>query len=331
MVGYVIDCYGLPSVLVEASCGKNVHVPSHRQASPIAVVVATRNRRAELVRTLCRLGRLPEQPHVIVVDNGSNDGTADIVRRLFPEVELVALEANVGPAARTIGARRAGCETVAFSDDDSWWHPGSLQRAANLFERHPRLGLVAARVLVGSDARLDATSRAMAQSPLSGDDDLPGVPVLGFIACGAVVRRSAFLAIGGFPTGGVGGEEKLVALDMASQGWALRYVEEVIAYHHPSPRRNYDARASAEMLNDLTTAWARRPVAVAVRLTAAAFLQVSHPATRQALRRLLRLAPTLARARRPVPPTVERDMRVLETGGAASRWRGVRRRWVSLT
>jgi hypothetical protein len=50
--------------------------------------------------------------------------------------------------------------------------------------------------------------------------DLPGPPVLGFIACGGIVRRAAFLEVGGFNSRlGVGGEEELLAVDLTARGW----------------------------------------------------------------------------------------------------------------
>jgi hypothetical protein len=58
--------------------------------------------------------------------------------------------------------------------------------------------VLAARVLVGPDRRRDPVCDEMAHSPLGRAADLPGPSVLGFIACGAVVRRSAFLEVGGF-------------------------------------------------------------------------------------------------------------------------------------
>ena len=65
----------------------------------VTVVIATRNRREELLRTLGRLTALPEQPPVIMVDNGSADGSAEAAARRFPRVEVVALARNVGAAA----------------------------------------------------------------------------------------------------------------------------------------------------------------------------------------------------------------------------------------
>src|SRR5438445_4903385 len=115
----------------------------------VTIVVATRNRRHLLLRTLSRLHAMPEQPPVIVVDDASGDGTADAVREQFQWVKLVPLAAAAGPAARNIGARLAGTPLVAFADDDSWYANGALALAARQFATRPRLALIAARVLVG--------------------------------------------------------------------------------------------------------------------------------------------------------------------------------------
>ncbi len=68
----------------------------------VSVVIATRNRRAGLETSLPRLLNLPERPRVVVVDNGSTDGTAESVSRLTG-VEVLPLGENHGGAARTIG------------------------------------------------------------------------------------------------------------------------------------------------------------------------------------------------------------------------------------
>ena len=63
--------------------------------------------------------------------------------------------------------------------------------------------------------------------------------MLGFLACGAVVRREAYLAAGGFDdVVFFMGEEERLALDLATLGWGLAYVDEVVAHHHPSPTRD---------------------------------------------------------------------------------------------
>jgi N-acetylglucosaminyl-diphospho-decaprenol L-rhamnosyltransferase len=79
------------------------------------------------------------------------------------------------------------------------------------------------------------------------------------LACGAVVRKKAYLSVAGFsPRVGLGGEEALLAIDLLSAGWNVQYVEDIVAYHWPSPLRDHFQRRVSEQCNDLWTCWLRR-------------------------------------------------------------------------
>jgi GT2 family glycosyltransferase len=216
---------------------------SERKVPRVAVVVITWNRREEVLRSLAELQRLPERPRVVLVDNGSRDGTAQAVAECFPEVEVVLAGRNLGAAARTLGARRIDEPYVAFCDDDTWWEPGSLRRAADLFDRCPRLAVANARVLVEPGAIEDPICQELERSPLPREAGMPGPPLLGFLAGSSVVRRSAFLEAGGFePRLFVGGEEELLAADLAARGWWMCYIPELIVHHQPSQHRDSHSR-----------------------------------------------------------------------------------------
>ncbi|HLH57861.1 MAG TPA: glycosyltransferase [Streptosporangiaceae bacterium] len=283
----------------------------------VTVVIATRNRRRELCRTLARLAELPERPPVVVVDNDSGDGTAAMVHARFPAVTMVELPRNLGAAARNQGVRQARTPYVALSDDDSWWAPGALGRAAGLLAAHPRLGVIAARMLVEPGGEPDPINGVLAASPLP-RDGLPGPRVLGFLACGAVVRRSAFLGVGGFASLlFIGGEEELLAYDLAASGWAAVYVPEVVAHHQPSAIRDTGQRRMFEARNHALIAWLRRPPGTALRLTAGLARRARRePAAVHALAGLLRCAPRAVIGRRRLPADVEAGIRLLEAGHA---------------
>lgn len=119
------------------------------------MVVITRDRRDNVLNTIGYLTRLPEQAPVIVVDNASSDGTVESVRAAFPQVRVIRLTSNHGSPARSIGVRAATTPYVAFADDDSCCASGALSRAARVFDAHPRLGLLAGRILVGPEESLD--------------------------------------------------------------------------------------------------------------------------------------------------------------------------------
>ena len=289
---------------------------SPRETRPLpTVVIASRDRRARLLETLARLVALPERPAIIVVDNGSADDTPAAVRSAFPGVRVIALEEDAGSAARTVGLRAARTPLVAFTDDDSWWAPGALARAAALFSAYPRLALIAARIHVEPGGRLDPTSATMRASPLRSDVALPGPPVLGFLACGAIARREPVLECGGFhPRFGFGGEEQLLAVDLAAAGWGLAYVDDVVAHHEPAPGPRTWISGS-EQRNVLWSAWLRRPLRHGARLT------VAHAVRRRASGRRAVVAalgglPWVIRERRLLPAHVEAHLRLLERAQA---------------
>lgn len=277
-------------------------------ARDVTIVVATRDRRDELLGTLAR-----HEPPVVVVDNGSSDGTPAAVYGM-PGVQLVELGANHGAYARTLGARYARTPYVAFADDDSWWAPGALDRAVSTMREHPRLAVLAAQVRVQPQDELDPVCRLLAGSPLGRTADLPGPSILGFMACAAVVHRGAFLAVGGFDDiVRFPGEEDRVALDLAAAGLGLAYVPEVIAYHQPSPSRDEPERRRRQVLRSrLLTVCLRRPWPVVARQLWNALR--AGRAGRRAVLDVLPDLPAALRERQVVPDAVERAVRRLDTG-----------------
>lgn len=277
----------------------------------VTVVVLTHDRVEELLRTLERLVALPERPAIVVADNASRDGTAERVARAFPQVELVHTGGNLGAAGRNAGVARVRSPYVAFCDDDTWWAPGSLARAADLLDAHPRIGALNARICVGPGEREDPTCALMAHSPLPARG-LPGPALIGFIACAAVMRVQAYRQAGGYePRLFLGSEERLLGLDLLAAGWHIVYASELLVHHHPSAARDSRQRRLLMARNTLWIAWLRLPWPRALF------------ETRRVLREARaagRLAATLAAAL-PGLPWALRQRRVLPPAVEAMRWR----------
>ncbi|MDR6864735.1 glycosyltransferase [Phycicoccus sp. 3266] len=279
-------------------------------SSPVTVVMATRDRRADALLALAHLEALEPPSPLVVVDNASSDGTAQAVGRAFPHVDVVRLADNIGACARNVGARRATTPYVAFSDDDSWWADGALERAATVLDDHPRVAVVMARLVVGQQNSLDATCAQMATAPLGTLEGTPYPRIVGFFACGTVVRRSAFLAVGGFdPVVRFPGEEQLLAMDLMAGGWQLVHVDDVVAHHHPQPRGDRSDRESDIIRSQLLTTWLREPWWVCLRETGLATARAwRSPQHRRALREALGRAREVRPRRRVAPPRVRRDV-----------------------
>jgi N-acetylglucosaminyl-diphospho-decaprenol L-rhamnosyltransferase len=275
--------------------------------SRVTVVVLTHARVREVSQTVERLLRLPEHPTIIVVDNGSTDGTSDILTHRFPNVRIIALESNIGAAARNVGIRAARTPYVALCDDDTWWAAGSLRRAADVLDGHPRIAVLTARVLVGPEEREDPTCRRMENSPFAAESDVPGTPILGFLAGASMIRRSAFLTVGGFePRFFLGGEEALVAVDLAAAGWQMVYLRDLIVHHYPSHNRDARARRRLLLRNALWFTWLRRPFFSAVRQTGRLLgVALRDPQEAWGFCQALAGLPWIIRRRRCLPATIE--------------------------
>lgn len=290
-------------------------MPTPPLADRVTLVMTTRDRRERAVASVGECRELPGRPPIVVVDDASQDGTTAALRGQYPDVEVIRRDRSAGAAARNDAVRQATTPYIAFVDDDSGWAPGSLDRAAEVFDTYPEVALIAARMLVGADQREDPVNTLMADSPLR-DPGLPGPEVLGFLACGAVVRRDAFLAVGGFePRYGIGGEEALLALDLRRAGWRSVYLADVTAYHAPDAADPRPGRRRRQVRNDLWTAWLRRRPIGALGATArAARGGLRDPAVRQGFLDALRGLPWVRRERAAIPVAVERDRQRLDRG-----------------
>ncbi|GAA3509162.1 glycosyltransferase family 2 protein [Actinomadura keratinilytica] len=278
------------------------------------VVVITRDRRESLLHTLGRLAGLPERPPVIVVDNASRDGTAEAVALLFPEITLLRSRDNLGAVARNLAVDHVRTPYTAFCDDDTWWEPGALTRAAALLDAHPRVAAVTGRVLVEPGGREDPIVAELRGSPLPRPPGLPGPALGSFLAGASVLRTGAFREAGGFsPRLWLGGEEELLAADLMTRGWHLCYADDVVVHHAPSPLRERHLRRRRGIRNTLWYTWLRRPPRSALRRTRALLGTLPRDGvTALALAEAAAGLPWVLRERRPVPPEVEARLRALD-------------------
>ncbi|MBW8485301.1 glycosyltransferase [Actinomadura parmotrematis] len=119
----------------------------------VAAVVVTHERRALLAEALTAVGAQDRPPDlVVVVDNASADGSADLVRERFGGTDLVVLSRNIGGAGGfAAGIARAlerGADLLWLLDDDTVPEPGALGALLDARARAARApALVASRVL----------------------------------------------------------------------------------------------------------------------------------------------------------------------------------------
>ncbi len=286
----------------------------------VTVVVITYNRRDELRRTLSHMTTIADAAPIIVADNGSSDGTADMVRSLFPSVTLLAFADNMGAIGRNRAIELVTTKYVAFCDDDTRWQPGALTIGAKLLSDYPSLGSVTGKCLVAPGLDEDPITPEFRDSPVPGPDWLPGPALLGVMAGLSMFRVSAFREVGGFcEKMWLGGEEELLALDLAAAGWWMVWEESMVIHHEPSVSRERVRRRQLGIRNTLWTLWLRRPVRSALRRSRVILSSAPHDwKTVSAVAEALRSAPWVIWHRRVVPAYVEAGLVLLEEPQANS-------------
>ena len=200
-----------------------------------SVVVVTWDGRERLSESLPAIvGQQGVRHEVILVDNGSTDGTAAWVRDAFPSVHLVELPGNAGFAAgNNRGFEAARAPLVATINNDAIPDPDWLASLVSAAAAHPDAGMFASRMVYLHDPEvIDSAGISLdplgiawdrnAGTPLQNDAD---GEVFGASAGAALYRRELLLATGGF-------DERFFAyledVDLAWRarwlGWKARYV-----------------------------------------------------------------------------------------------------------
>jgi len=121
----------------------------------VSVLIPTYNSEKTICRALSSVFVQTLQPiEIIVVDDGSTDGTVSLVKKFYGELKpgllkLVELGSNHGVYyARNVGWDIASGEFLAFLDSDDSWHPRKLEIQANYMVNHAELTLTAHRGVV---------------------------------------------------------------------------------------------------------------------------------------------------------------------------------------
>jgi GT2 family glycosyltransferase len=215
---------------------------------PVAVVIPSWNSLDLLPRCLDSLRAQGEEIELLVVDNGSGDGSLEYLRR--EGVPHVALPANVGfAAAVNLGVARTRAAAVLVLNADTVLEPGSVGALLAALDREPGLGGVQPRILqleqgrapevatarlysagqaLGADGRAVEVAAGEPQSP----NWLEPRPLFGVCGAACLLRRAAFEQLGGYDERYVSFYED-VDLNVRAQvaGWDFAYVPEAVVWH----------------------------------------------------------------------------------------------------
>ncbi len=157
----------------------------------LSCVILSYNRKETLRETLKELLLYPLDFEIIVVDNGSNDGTPEMIKKEFPDIKLISLSKNIGVSAYNKGFFTAKGKYILVLDDDSFPLEGTVEKMIEEFEKDPEIGAVA----------LDVRNYYFYKNKKDKkvDSEKNSNYLIGFNGAGVGLRKSLIESIGGYP------------------------------------------------------------------------------------------------------------------------------------
>ena len=202
------------------------------EAAPqVSVVIATRNRKDDLRQAIQSALKQTVNLEVLVIDDGSTDGSAEMVLAEFPQIRLERSETSKGYIVqRNVGARLAAAPVIVSLDDDAQFStPHTI--AQTLAELGPPcVGAVAIPFI---NVRQDAIIRQIAPLP----DEVYVTSM--FVGTAYALRRDLFLKLDGYRESYFHqGEERDFCLRMLAEGYVVRLGRADPICHLESPLRD---------------------------------------------------------------------------------------------
>lgn len=221
--------------------------------SSATIVITTRNRSDELREALRSCQVQTADIDVLVIDDGSSDGTSEMVSAEFPEVRLHRSEVSRGLIVQrtAAGAMTSAPVIVSIDDDARLVSPRTVEQTLADFD-HPRIGAVAMPYV---DVRRGGIERQQAPDP-------HGRWVADtYIGTAHALRRDVFNALGGYRTSFTHMvEEPEFCLRMLAAGFVVRLGRAPALHHFESPSHRVLSRNFRLMMrNQLLDAWHNTP------------------------------------------------------------------------
>jgi glycosyltransferase involved in cell wall biosynthesis len=170
---------------------------AHSHPDSVTVVVPTHNRADVLRQTLeTILGQRDVDVTVVVVDDASTDGTAEVLSQYPGVLTLRHDQPTEQRVARNHGAALARTRWLGFCDDDDLWAPTKLRRQLDALERHGADWCACSSIFV--DENLEPIGGHRVTTPGEAGRRIPRQNVIPGGGSGVVMRRKVFEQVGGF-------------------------------------------------------------------------------------------------------------------------------------
>jgi GT2 family glycosyltransferase len=203
-----------------------------RTAIDVSIIIVNWNRLDDVLKNVRYLRRQRRVKfEVVVVDNGSTDGSAERLARIG-WIRLIRLATNVGPAAaRNYGIGSAKGKYVVFLDSDAVLSKSGLVELVSRMESNPTIGIISCRIVNSRTRRADSWIHALPAS----SHEFKEFDTYSFSAAGAIARTEALLAAGPFwDELFIYQEEVDLSIRMLRAGYRIVYSPLARVYHRVS-------------------------------------------------------------------------------------------------
>ncbi len=217
------------------------------------VIITTKNRKDDLRNAVASALMQDAQPRVLVIDDGSTDGTSEMIRGEFPTVQLERSEQSRGLIVqRNYAATLAQTAFIFSIDDDAVFTTPRIVSQTILEFQNPRVGAVGIPFV---DVNYRDTITQMAP-------DERGIYVgASYIGTAHALRRELFLSLGGYREFLFHqGEEEDYCIRMLAAGYVVRLGRADPIHHFESPKRDFRRRDVFGRRNNVLFAWCNVPL-----------------------------------------------------------------------
>lgn len=201
----------------------------------ISVVLVTYNRKEQILETIQKfVEQTYDEKEIVIVDNASEDGTAEAIRTKYPKIKLINLPENLSIKGINIGISEAKGDLIWRGDDDSYPRDNNLlERIVNEFKKYPDIDLIATeQIEMEPDGKSGTIYNWYGKNIDKSNIPEKAYPTHVFHGPGAVFKKSMFEDIGGF--WGFGHEEVDFSTKAIIAGYNLRYYPQFVTLHFSS-------------------------------------------------------------------------------------------------
>ena len=204
----------------------------------VTILIITWNRKNDILETIRSIHEQSYQNfEIVIVDNGSTDGTVEAIRQAYTQVRLIKLDRNTGTTiGRNAGINVARGDIIFFLDSDAYPASETLMSIVLRFLDDPRLGVINSKIINAYTKEIDHTAGWVYTERNKADQDKEFLS-FSFSEGGCAIRKEVFDRVGLFwEMLFFGGEGLDYSMRVWDAGYKIIYYPKAIVYHRVSPQ-----------------------------------------------------------------------------------------------